>query len=71
MIVTKWYGGGGGSTFKKTQKPKPKLGISGNVGFFWVFLEKGVKSTFLDIPDSLRPTYFLNFFIGISSGSDA
>ena len=37
------------------------MGIAGNVGFFWVFLgflEKGVESTFLNIGDSLRPTYF-------------
>ena len=46
--------------------------IASNVGFFWVFfgfLEKGVESTFLNIPDNLRPTYFFNFFIGISSKS--
>ena len=42
----------------------------GFFGFFWVFLDKGVESTFLNIPDNLRPTYFLHFFIGISSGSD-
>ena len=44
--------------------------IAGNVGFFgvfWVFLEKGVKSTFLNIRDNLRQTYFFEFFI-ISSG---
>ena len=47
--------------------------IAGNVvyiGFFWGFLEKGVESTFLNIPDNLRPTYFFHFFKGISSGSD-
>ena len=44
--------------------------IAGNVGFFgvfWVFLEKGVESTFLNIRDNLRQTYFFEFFI-ISSG---
>ena len=27
--------------------------------------EKGGESTFLNIPATLRPTYFLHFFIGI------
>ena len=43
------------------------------LGFFWVFLgflEKGVESTFLNIPDNLRPTYFFNVCIGISSASE-
>ena len=46
------------------------LVMLGFLGFFWVFLEKGVESTFLNIPDNLRPTYFFHFFIGISSVSD-
>ena len=44
----------------------------GFFGFFGFFLEKGVESIFLNIPDNLRPTYiFLHFFtfLGISSGS--
>ena len=51
--------GGGGVQPKKTlKKPNPKqMGIAGNVGFFWVFLEKGVESTFSNIPNNLRPTY--------------
>ena len=55
------------------KKPKPKMGIAGSFGFFWVFLvflEKGVESTFLNIPDHLRPTCFLHFFREISPGSD-
>ena len=54
-------GGGGGSTPKK---PKPKMGIAGSFGFF------GLESTFLNIPDHLRPTCFLHFFREISPGSD-
>ena len=54
---------GGGSTPKNPKKPKPKMG-------FWVFLEKGVESTYLNIPDHLRPTCFLHFFREISPGSD-
>ena len=44
------------------------MGIACNFGFFgffWVFLEKGVENTSLNIPDSLRPNYFYHFFIGI------
>ena len=29
-----------------------------------------MESTFLNIPDNLRPTYSLNIFIAILSGSD-
>ena len=42
-----------------------------NVGFFWVFWffeKKRVESTFLNIPDDLRQSYFIHFFNGISSG---
>ena len=46
------------------------MGIAGSFGFFGFFLEKGVESTFLNIPDHLRPTCFLHFFREISPGSD-
>ena len=55
------------------KKPKPKMGfqtIFGFFGFFGFFLEKGVESTYLNIPDHLRPTCFLHFFREISPGSD-
>ena len=58
------------------KKPKPKMGFQtifgffGFFGFFGVFLEKGVESTYLNIPDHLRPTCFLHFFREISPGSD-
>ena len=64
---------GGGSTPKNPKKPKPKMGfqtIFGFFGFFGFFLEKGVESTYLNIPDHLRPTCFLHFFREISPGSD-
>ena len=70
------YNFGGGSTPKNPKKPKPKMGFQTNFGFFgffwvvWVFLEKGVESTFLNIPDHLRPTCFLHFFREISPSSD-
>ena len=62
--------GGGGSTPKNPKKPKPKMGFQTIFGFFGVFLEKGVESTYLNIPDHLRPTCFLHFFREISPGSD-
>ena len=69
--------GGGGVQPQKTQKnPNPKwdfklfLGFLGFFGFFGFFLEKGVESTFLNIPDHLRPTCFLHLFRAISPGSD-
>ena len=69
--------GGGGVQPQKTQKnPNPKwdfklfLGFLGFFGFFGFFLEKGVESTFLNIPDHLRPTCFLHFFKEISPSSD-
>ena len=68
---------GGGVQPQKTQKnPNPKwdfkliLGFLGFFGFFGFFLEKGVESTFLNIPDHLRPTCFLHFFREISPSSD-
>ena len=42
------------------------FGFFGFFWVFWVFLEKGVESTFLNIPDHLRPTCFLHFFREIS-----
>ena len=53
---------------QKTPK-NPNWNFEVKVGFLG-FLEKGVESTFLNIPDNLRPTYFFHFFKGISSGSD-
>ena len=68
---------GGGVQPQKTQKnPNPKwdfklfLGFLGFFGFFGFFLEKGVESAFLNIPDHLRPTCFLHFFKEISPSSD-
>ena len=65
---------GGGVQPQKTQKnPNPKWDFKlflGFLGFFGVFLEKGVESTYLNIPDHLRPTCFLHFFREISPGSD-
>ena len=59
---------------QKTQKnPNPKWDFKlflGFLGFFGFFLEKGVESTFLNIPDHLRPTCFLHFFKVISPSSD-
>ena len=58
------------------KKPKPKMGFQtifgffGFFGFLGFFLEKGVESTYLNIPDHLRPTCFLHFFREISPGSD-
>ena len=52
------------------KKPKPKMGIAGSFWVFWVLKKKGVESTFLNIPDHLRPTCFLHFFREISLGSD-
>ena len=52
------------------KKPKPKMGFQTIFGFFGFFLEKGVESTYLNIPDHLRPTCFLHFFREISPGSD-
>ena len=60
-------GGGGGSTQKN---PNPKWDFKLFLGFFGFFLEKGVESTFLNIPDHLRPTCFLHLFRAISPGSD-
>ena len=65
-----WKPNWGGSTPKNPKKPKPKMGfqtIFGFFGFFWVFwffLEKGVESSFLNIPDHLRPeaNLFFTFF---------
>ena len=68
--------GGGGFNPKKPKKTQTQNGISNYFGFFWVFwvfwgfLEKGVESTFLNIPDHLRPTCFLHFFKEISPSSD-
>ena len=59
-------GGGGGSTPKN---PNPKWESLVVLGF-WVFLEKGVESTFFNIPDHLRPSCFIHFFREISPGSD-
>ena len=59
-------GGGGGST----PKTKTQIGIAGSFGFFGFFRKKGVESTFLNIPDHLRPTCFLHFFRDILPGSD-
>ena len=61
---------GGGSTPNNPKKPKPKMGFQTIFGFFGVFLEKGVESTYLNIPDHFRPTCFLHFFREISPGSD-
>ena len=60
---------GGGSTPKN---PNPKWDFKLFLGFlgFLGFLEKGVESTYLNIPDHLRPTCFLHFFREISPGSD-
>ena len=61
---------GGGSTPKN---PNPKWDFKlflGFLGFLGFFLEKGVESTYLNIPDHLRPTCFLHFFREISPGSD-
>ena len=55
------------------QKTQTQNGISNYFWVFWVFwvfLEKGVESTYLNIPDHLRPTCFLHFFREISPGSD-
>ena len=60
------YGPGFGGGGFNPKKPKPKMVVLGFLGF----LEKGVESTFLDIPDHLRPTCFLHFFREISLGSD-
>ena len=59
-------GGGGGSTPKNPNPKWESLVVLGFLGF----LEKGVESTFLNIPDHLRPTCFLHFFREISPGSD-
>ena len=59
--------GGGGVQPQKTQTQN---GILNYFWVFWVFLEKGVESTYLNIPDHLRPTCFLHFFKEISPGSD-
>ena len=68
ILENRFYWGG-----FNPKKPKPKMGfqtIFGFFGFFGVFLEKGVESTYLNIPDRLRPTCFLHFFREISPGSD-
>ena len=68
-VYTVW----GGVQPQKTQKnPNPKWDFNYFWVFwvFWVFLEKGVESTYLNIPDHLRPTCFLHFFREISPGSD-
>ena len=65
--------GGGGFNPKKPKKTQTQNGISNYFWVFWVFwvfLEKGVESTYLNIPDHLRPTCFLHFFREISPGSD-
>ena len=62
--IVKW--GGGGSTPKN---PNPKWESLVVLGFLGFFRKKG-ESTFLNIPDHLRPTCFLHFFREISLGSD-
>ena len=61
-------GGGGGGV--QPQKPKPKLESLVVLGFLGFLEKKGVESTFLNIPDHLRPTCFLHFFRDILPGSD-
>ena len=64
----------GGVQPQKTQKNQnPKWDFKlflGFLGFLEFFLEKGVESTYLNIPDHFRPTCFLHFFREISPGSD-
>ena len=64
-----YWGGGGGSTPKNENPKWESLVVLGFLGF-WVFLENGVESTFLNIPNHLRPTCFLHFFREMSPGSD-
>ena len=74
--MVEWCRWWGGFNPKKPKKTQTQNGISNYFWVFWVFLgflgflEKGVESTYLNIPDHLRPTCFLHFFREISPGSD-
>ena len=59
----------GGGGFNPKNPKWESLVVLGFLGFLGS-LEKCVESTFLNIPDHLRPTCFLHFFGEISLGSD-